>query len=380
MAVQLYPRRHERIFVVCSLPMDRRTALTWSWLNILAKKRYDALRGVYGSLDKALQAMDEELLRGLGCRQETIYIVLTRLEEFDPDAYEQELEKRSIRFLCIEDSDYPARLKEIGDPPPFLYYRGDLSILDESCIGLVGKREISPYGQRVVEEFVPPFVRAGFVTVSGLALGIDAAVAEETLRAGGKTVAVLGNGLASVFPSSNARLAEKIVKAGGLILSEFPIDTKPDKFTFPSRNRIIAGLSLGTVVLEAGEGSGALITADLALDYGREVFAVPGQIFDPNYIGCHQILSRGQAKLVISANAVLQELGVVMREAGKQTLFEPESKEEQVLWKALTTMPQPVNDLVERSGLPAATTGSTLTMMELAGVAKNMGDGRWVRR
>jgi DNA processing protein len=303
-----------------------------------------------------------------------------RLEEFDPEEHERELKKRSIRFLCIEDDDYPAKLREIADPPPFLYSRGDLFILEESCIALVGKREMSLYGQRVVEEFVPPFVQAGFVTVSGLALGIDAAVAEETLRAGGKTVAVLGNGLASVFPASNARLADKIVDGGGLILSEFPLDTKPDKFTFPSRNRIIAGLSLGTVVLEAGEGSGALITADLALDYGREVFAVPGQIFDPNYVGCHQILSRGQAKLVTSAATVLQELGVVTPEAGKKSLFEPEYREEQVLWKALTTMPQTVDDLVGRTGLAPAAAGSTLTMMELAGVAKNMGDGRWVRR
>ncbi|MDD5623142.1 MAG: DNA-processing protein DprA [Candidatus Peribacteraceae bacterium] len=358
--------------------MDRTVALTWSWLNVLNAKRAEALRRVYGDLEKALQSIDEEMLRSLGCRQETIYKTLNRLEEFDPAAYERELKSRSLRFLTIEDPAYPAKLREIGDPPLFLYERGDLSILEQPCIALVGTREMSPYGRRAVEHFVPALVQAGTVTVSGLALGIDAAVAEETLRAGGKTVAVLGNGLASVFPASNARLADKIVAGGGVILSEFPLDTSPDKFTFPARNRIIAGLSLGTVVLEAGEGSGALITADLALDYGREVFAVPGQIFDPNYAGSHQLLSRGVAKLVSAPADILIELKIVVPEEGA-VVYEPQNAEEAALCKVLSTMPQTVDMLVERSGLLAAGVSATLTVLELNGAVKHCGGGAWVR-
>jgi DNA processing protein len=238
---------------------------------------------------------------------------------------------------------------------------------------------MSAYGKRVTQEFVPAFVRARVITVSGLALGIDAEVARETLAAGGKTVAVLGNGLGSVFPQSNARLAEEIVKRGGLLLSEFPLDTPPDKFTFPARNRIIAGLSLGTIVLEAPEGSGALITADLALDYGREVFVVPGQIFDPNYAGCHGLISRGHGKLVHSPTEVLADLGIIAPEAGKHTVYTPQNEDERVILDVLTTMPQAMDDLVGRTKLPVAAVSSALTMMELAGAARNVGGNQWVR-
>ncbi|MDD5751661.1 MAG: DNA-processing protein DprA [Candidatus Peribacteraceae bacterium] len=359
--------------------MDRPTALIWSWLDVLNAKRAQALRQVYGTLDAALQHIDEHLLRELGCREETVLKALNRLEEFDPDTYEAELAKRGVQFLSIEDEQYPAQLKTIPDAPVFLYFKGNLAVLREPCLALVGTREMSPEGARIVEAFVPPVVRAGMVTVSGLALGIDTAVAEETLAAGGKTVAVLGHGLSRIFPQENARLAQRIVSGGGLILSEFPLDGKTGKFTFPARNRIIAGLSLGTVVLEAGEGSGALITADLALDYGREVFAVPGSIFDPHFAGCHSILSKGTAKLVMAPEQVLSEIGIVASAAGRSA-YDPKTPEESALWQALTTLPQTVDDLAERSQMPPASVGSTLTMLELAGAAKHVGDGTWVRR
>ncbi|MDD5103751.1 MAG: DNA-processing protein DprA [Candidatus Peribacteraceae bacterium] len=359
--------------------MDRSTALTWSWLNILTSKRLEAILQVYGDLSQALQHLDESLLKQLGCRDETVLEVLNRLEEFDPEPYEQELTKRGLSFLTIDDAGFPRQLREIPDAPVFLYWRGDLTILDQPCLALVGTREMSDYGRRVAESFVPELVRAGLVTVSGLALGIDAAVARETIAAGGRTVAVLGHGLGKIYPTENARLAEEIVSGGGLILSEFPLDAKPGKFTFPARNRIIAGLSLGTVVLEAPEGSGALITADLALDYGREVFVVPGQIFDPNYAGCHQMLGKGHAKLVGSAEDVLSELGVVASETSR-TSYDPKNAAEAALLNVLTTMPQTTDDLMERSGLPASQVASALTMMELQGAVGQAGNGQWVRR
>ncbi|MDD5739340.1 MAG: DNA-processing protein DprA [Candidatus Peribacteraceae bacterium] len=359
--------------------MDRQTALTWSWLNILTSKRLDALLQVYGDMSKALQRVDEPLLRELGCREDTVFLVLNRLEEFDPASYEQELHKRDLSFMTIDDPRYPKSLREIPDAPVFLYWRGDLAILDQPCLALVGTREMSDYGRRVTEAFVHEIVRSGIVTVSGLALGIDAAVARETLVAGGRTAAVLGHGLGKIYPKENEKLADEIVDGGGLYLSEFPLDAEPGKYTFPARNRIIAGLSLGTVVLEAPVGSGALITADLALDYGREVFVVPGPIFDPNYAGCHQILSKGHAKLVSSAADILSELGVVAREIS-QGSYDPKSAAEAALLKVLTTMPQTTDDLMERSGLPAAQVASALTMMELQGAIAQAGNGQWVRR
>lgn len=353
--------------------------LKWSWMNVLTQKRYDALLERFGDVDTALAHVHEELLRGLGCKEETAFAALNRLDEFDPAAYEAALKKRGIRLISREDEEYPSALLQIQDPPVFLYFKGDIQILSQPCIALVGTRKMSSYGKRVTEEFVPALVRAGCITVSGLAEGIDTQVAKETLAAGGRTVAVLGHGLGSLYPKSNAALAEKIVETGGLVLSEYPLDAPSDRFTFPARNRIIAALSAGTVVLEAAEGSGSIITADLALEYSREVFAVPGDIFNPNYEGCHACIARGQARLVSTPADVLQEVGIVSPSNGSKASYKAQNAAEEAVLKALTTLPQSSGELVERSGLAAAEISATLTMMELAGAAKNTGDGLWVR-
>ncbi len=358
--------------------------LRWSWMNVLTKKRYDALLGKFGSLEKALENINEEMLRELGCRGDTALNTLTRLEELDPQTYESHVAKRGLSLVSIEDDAYPAALRTIGDPPIFLYWKGDVDVLKQPCIGLVGTRDMTDYGKRVTEHIVPGIVRAGVVTVSGLAYGIDAHVAKETLSAGGRTVAVLGHGLGLIYPKANAALAKEIVEKGGLLLSEFPLDVSPDKFTFPARNRIIAGLSLATVVLEASEDSGSLITADLALDYGRDVFAVPGQIFDPSYAGCHRIISRGLAKLATTAEEILQEVGIVSSTGSAEPQLKLEdlqfdSAQEQAIFKALTTMPKPVDDLLMATGLDAGTASASLTMLEMRGLVKNVGGGKWVR-
>jgi DNA processing protein len=181
-----------------------------------------------------------------------------------------------------------------------------------------------------------------------------------------------------VYPESNQDLADDILKKGGLFLSEFPLDLPPDTYTFPARNRIIAGVSLGTVVIEAPAESGAIITAELALDYSRDVFAVPGQIFDPNSEGTNRLIAKGQAKLTTSAAEVLREVGVVAPEK-KESAYEAASPEEAKLLAVLTTMPQASDDLVQKSGLPAGSVNALLTMMELSGGVKNVGGGMWVR-
>jgi len=354
--------------------------LHWSWLNVLTKKRYDALCEAYGSLEAALPHVNKQLLRGLGCREETVPRVLNRLQSFDVHTCTTQLQKRGLCVISIEDPDYPDLLRHIGDPPVFLSYKGDLGLLQQPCIAAVGTRKMSSYGKRVTELLIPALVRAGLVTVSGLAYGIDTQVARETLAAYGRTVAVLGHGLGSLYPKSNTSLAEEIIEKGGLLLSEFPLDAPPDTYTFPARNRIIAGLSKGTLVLEAGEGSGALITADLALEYGRDVFAVPGQIFQTHVAGCHSYIAQGRAKLVAKASDILEDFGVTTTaDTVKKPLYVPQNDTEAVLLHVLTAMPQSAGDLQERSGLSAAQTNATLTILELAGVAKNTGNGLWVR-
>ncbi len=350
-------------------------------MNALNSKRLTTLLDRFDTLEEAVKHLTPDLLRELGLKEETALLILNRLDEFDEAMYQTELKKRDLRLIAIDEDEYPPLLKQIPDAPVFLYVRGNLKVLGDPCIALVGAREMSEYGRRVVSHLIPPLVAAGVVTVSGLAYGIDAEVARETLRIGGPTVAVLGHGLGMIYPKAHAKLADEIVKAGGLLLSEFPLDIQPDQYTFPARNRIIAGLSLGTVVVEAAEGSGSLITADLALDYNRDVFAVPGQLFDPNYRGCHQLISRGQAKLITDASEILTELGVVSPTLplGDRPTFVAGSEEETKIFGSLSTMPQSLDDLVVKSKLDAAAANATLTILELKGVVRNVGAGQWVR-
>ncbi len=356
-----------------------RTELLWWHLNILTKERYDAILQVFESLDEATPHINEEFLRGLGCREETQREVMMRLEEFDAEKQEAFLEKQGITVLMIEDPAYPGPLKQIPDPPIFLSCQGDLSILNQPCIGMVGTREMTQYGRRVAEDFTEAFVRAGMVTVSGLAQGIDSVVAAESLKRGGKTVAVLGGGLGVIAPVEKRKIAESIVKSGGLLLSEYPPFFEPTKYTFPARNRIIAALSMATVVLEAPAESGALITADLAQGYFKQVFAVPGPIYDANFAGCNALIAKSVAKLVASPEDVLKELGVVAPADDQQSSYTPQDAVEAAILKVLSRLPQPVDDLVEKSGLPASDIGATLTLLELAGAVKNTGGGQWVR-
>ena len=356
-----------------------REQLLWWHLNVLNAKRYDAIVEVYGSLDDAVKHVSEELLRGLGCKDETVREALMRMEEFDEEAERSLLEAQGIAVVMIDDPRYPEALRQIPDPPVFLSYRGDFSVLDQPCIGMVGTRKMTAYGRRVAEDFTDGFVRAGMVTVSGLAHGIDSAVALETLKRGGKTVAVLGGGLAAIAPAEKRKLADRIVQNDGLLLSEYPPQFEPLTFTFPARNRIIAALSLATVVLEAPTDSGALITADLAQGYFKQVFAVPGSVYDENFAGNHALIAKNVAKLVSVPDDVLKELGVVAPAADRAPAYTPQDALEAAVLKVLSTLPQPVDDVVERSGLPPADVGATLTLLELAGAAKNTGGGQWVR-
>ncbi len=355
------------------------TCLLWWWLHILDYRRYTALIDRFGSLDEASLRLSPQLLRELNMREEKIASVLSRREAFKPERYLFEMARRKIDLFSIEDERYPQALKNIADPPVFLSAIGNLEALSHPMIGVVGTREMSGYGKRVVEAFVPPLARAGLTTVSGLALGVDAAVARETLRAGGRTVAVLGHGLARIYPQSNSTLADEIVARGGVLLSEFPLEVPPDKYTFPARNRIIAGLSKAPLVCEAPEGSGAIITAKLALEYGRDVFAVPGTAFDEHFAGCNQLIAQSEAQLAGSADDILVALGYVPGSKNGKRPFSPQSEHEEILYRLLTAMPQSVDQLVERSGLDAAQVGVALTMMELSSAVRSLGGGQWIR-
>lgn len=359
--------------------MESSTRLSWSWANVLTKRRYDALIEGFGSLDCALSKIDSALLRGLGCREETVDGIERRLKDFHPHVYVEQLKALGITLLSIEDAEYPPQLLTIDDPPIFLYCQGSVDVLRYPCVALVGTRNMSSYGKRVTAEVVTGLVAAQVTTVSGLAYGIDSEVARQTLAAGGRTVAVLGHGLGTMYPKANRALADAILAAGGLLVSEFPLDTRPDKYTFPARNRIIAGLSLATVVLEAAKDSGSLITADLALDYNRQVFAVPGQMFDAHYAGCHELIASSRATLLTAASDILHDVGIVALDRAAPDVISFDSAGQEQLWRRLTTMPQSLDDLLDVLDLPASTVVSLLTIFEMRGLATNVGQGKWVR-
>jgi DNA processing protein len=232
-------------------------------------------------------------------------LLAARLSELNMRREKEERLKAGVEFVCLFDEEYPAALREIPDAPLLLFYRGELGLLKRPAIGVVGSRKPTPYGRAACAHLVKQLSEAGFVIVSGLAYGIDAEAHRSCLRAGGRTVGVLGCGIDQIYPPSNRKLFEEIGNSG-LLLSEHPPGAPPLPGLFPERNRIISGLSLGVLVVEAAARSGSLITADCALEQGREVFAVPGPIFSEVSVGPHNLIKQG-AKLVTNSSDMIEE-------------------------------------------------------------------------
>jgi len=278
--------------------------------------------------------------------------------------------------LCPEMAAYPHALLTIADPPALLYCRGDLSLLSQPAIALIGSRAASEYGRRVVGQLAGELVAQGVVVISGAAYGIDAAAHQGALQAGGSTIAVLGCGIDIAYPKTHASLLAEIATSG-LLLSEYPLGTPPDGFRFPARNRIISGLSAGVVVVEATEKSGSLITANLALDQGREVFAVPGRVDSVKSAGCHWLIRQG-AQLVRHGGDILEALGWgpptpdVTNRATASPGAVALSDEEAQLWAVLEVYPQDIDTLGRRSALRVSDLPGLLLQLELRGLVRQL--------
>ena len=277
-----------------------------------------------------------------------------------------------IKTVSIKEKNYPKLLKEIKGAPKVLYYRGKLKN-KENCFAIVGTRRYSSYGKQVALEIAGDLAEVGLTIVSGLAPGIDTFVHQATIERNGRTIAVLGAGLdeKSLYPKENIKLARKIIEKGGCLISEYPAGTRGTQFTFPQRNRIVAGLSLGVLVVEAKERSGALITADWAKKYGRKVFAVPGPVHSSNSKGPHKLIKEG-AKLVENANDILLELN--LPEIKKQSdRIEGETEEENLILSALKEESLYIDKIIEKTKLTAAAAASTLAILEIKGKVRNLG-------
>ena len=280
-----------------------------------------------------------------------------------------------INVVTCLDDDFPSKLRDIPDPPILLYYKGELSIANsEHLIGVVGTRKPSSYGKDVCEKFVSTLSRAGVVTISGLAYGIDSIVANKTLEASGKTIAVLGGGLTKIYPSINEQIAKEIVQNGGLLLSEYKPTDSPTQYTFPERNRIISGLSDGVLIVEAGEHSGSLITATCALEQGKELFVVPGNITSFQSKGSNRLIYEIPHCVVIEPENILESLHIGTNKndnlnVEKMTL--QLTIAQQLVYDLLKVEDMHFDDLAEKLNMKPRELNVLLTDMEMMGVIKS---------
>jgi DNA processing protein len=343
-----------------------------------------------GHLQGLLDAAGGELQRALGARVTQGVELPPATQQFLASPDEQAIDADlawlaagGARIVLCCDPEYPPLLRQMAGAPAALYVQGSVAALSSPQLAMVGSRSPTPSGRATAREFASWFARAGLTVTSGLAVGIDAASHEGALAGGGETIAVYATGLDRVYPAEHAALAQRI-RAQGALVSEFPPRTPPLRGHFPRRNRIIAGLSLGTLVVEAARHSGSLITARHAVEAGREVFAIPGSIHSPLARGCHQLIKTG-AKLVEEAADVLSELHFSVRKEAV-TVQQPESrnpraldKEYEMLLDALGFEPATIDVLVARTHLPGESVASMLLILELEGRVAALPGGRYGR-
>jgi len=278
-----------------------------------------------------------------------------------------------IKTIGIENKNYPKLLKEIKGAPKVLYYRGEIKS-EENCLAIVGTRMYSAYGKQVALEIAGDLAEAGLTIVSGLAPGIDTFSHQAVVERNKRVIAVLGTGIdeKSIYPQENIKLARKILETGGALISEYPPGTRGTRFTFPKRNRIISGLSLGVLVVEAKEKSGALITADYALKQKRGVFAIPGPIHSSNSRGPHYLIKKG-AKLVENANDILKILNLNLSTYEADRLIKGDNNEENLILNALKEEVLYIDKIIERTKLSAAAVAGALANLEIKGKVRNLG-------
>ncbi len=357
----------------------------WIALNLipnLSPKKFRVLLEAFASPRRIWEASPEELA-AIPAFAPSVETFVRHRERVDVERELREIERRGLNILTLADPDYPRPLRAIDDPPPVLYLKGECIAKDELAIAIVGTRRPSPYGRMIAEKLAKELGRLGFTIVSGLALGIDTAAHRGALAAGARTIAVLGGGFANLYPRQNANLADEIARSGA-VMSEYPIGTPPDRWTFPRRNRVISGLARGAVVVEAPKKSGALITAKCALEQGREVFAVPGPITEQASHGTHHLIQQG-AKLVTDIDDILEEFSDLKETLGARTARAAPQRApslsplEARVFEVLKFEPLHFNDVVERAGLSLTDASYALLQLVMKDLIKELEGKRYVK-
>lgn len=316
-----------------------------------------------------------------GIPNSTATKIVDAKSKINPESEWKKLEDEDITVLSAFDPTYPKLLKEISDPPFLIYCRGNLECLNLPSVAIVGSRKYSQYGKQVAEKFSYDLARAGICIVSGLALGIDAIAHSGALEAKGKTISILGSSLdsANILPRTNYGLAQEILRGDGLLLSEFSVPTSPSIGTFPARDRLMAGLTLGTLVIEAAEKSGSLITPNHAVEFNREVFAVPGPIYSPVSVGTNTLIKKG-AKIVTCIADILEELRL---ESPKEKQLQLDildlTEEEKSIMHVLSPEPTHIDRIIKLTKLETSCVSTNLSMLEIKGAVRNIGGQNYIR-
>jgi len=351
----------------------------WVGFNLIkgiGAVRMQALMNHFDNLESAWKAAPIDLSKAGLSRKLIERIVLAR-DQVDLEKVWARIEAQGIKILTWKDQAYPQRLKEIEQPPPVLYVRGDYLPDDLYAVAIVGTRRVTPYGRQITEELSSYLASNGITVVSGLARGVDAIAHQTALKAGGRTIGVLGSGVDKIYPPEHRSLAQQMIEQGAIV-SDYAPGTPPDASNFPPRNRIISGLSLAVVVVEAGETSGALITAEFAAEQGREIFAVPGSILAPQSKGTNKLIQKGALPL-LSINDLMQALNLTRmgeHKAARKIIAADET--ERRVMSILGAEPLHVDEIRNQTELPIEKVSATLALMELKGMVRQVGGMNYV--
>lgn len=358
------------------MPTDQKKY--WLGFNLIHGIGASRLRGIYShfkhDLETAWHAAPTDLEKA-GLTPPVIENFVTRRRTLNLDGALKRLAELGARICCLDDAQYPALLGEIVDAPPMFYIKGEIFPEDERALAIVGTRRATSYGRTVTQDLATVLAQSAVTIVSGLATGIDAVAHQAAIDAGGRTIAVLGNGIDTIYPHQNEALAEAIITQGqGAIITEYPPRTPPDKKHFPARNRIISGLSLGVLIVEAPADSGALLTAEQAAEQGREIFAVPGNITAVNSQGTNRLIQDG-AKLVTRAEDILEELNLSHQLVETRQVAEsisPTDDEETALLRIIELEPLHIDEIAIRSGHSIQEISARMMILALKGLVQEV--------
>jgi DNA processing protein len=359
--------------------MERDYYLGFALSSGIGPKTFSSLLKHFKSAQKAWNASSTELKKA-GIGEKTLQKFLKHKEDFNLKNYQEKLKQKHASFIALCDKNYPKLLLSIENPPIVLFIKGEISKIDlDNTIGIVGTRKITNYGREVTKLFSFDLASNGFTIVSGLAMGVDAQASWSAIEAKGKTIAVLGNGVDLCFPTSNESLYDKILEGYGVIVSEYPLGQSPTQGSFPSRNRIIAGLSKGVLVTEGAQDSGSLITADYAFKFNRKVFAVPGPITSSLSVAPLKLIEKG-AKLVTSADDILKIFNsqfLISNDKKNKTSIKTGnfSKEELKILQILENEQLHFDEIARKTGVESAKLGSILAILEIKGIVKSLSGG-----